>query len=80
MSVMGIKDFLLWCLALNYGFLLLWFAAFTFAHDGLFKLHGRWFRLSEVQFDSIHYAAMAVYKVGVLLFNLVPYLALLIVE
>jgi len=80
MSVMDIKDFLLWCLALNYGILLLWFAAFTFAHDGLYKLHGRWFRLTEAQFDSIHYAAMAVYKVGVLLFNLVPYLALLIVE
>jgi len=31
------------------------------------------------QFNSIHYAVMAVYKIGVLLFNLVPYMALLIV-
>ncbi len=80
MSLETLQDFLLWCLALNYGFLLLWFAIFTLAHDGLYELHGRWFRLTEAQFDSIHYGAMAVYKLGVLLFNLVPYLALLIIS
>ena len=37
-------------------------------------LHGRWFRLSNEQFDTVHYAGMAVYKIGVLLFNLVPFL------
>jgi hypothetical protein len=31
------------------------------------------------QFDSIHYAGMAIYKIGIILLNLVPYVALLIV-
>jgi hypothetical protein len=31
------------------------------------------------QFDAIHYAAMAIYKIGIILFNLVPYAALIIV-
>lgn len=31
------------------------------------------------QFNTIHYAAMASCKIGVLLFNLVPYVAALVV-
>ena len=29
------------------------------------------------QFDALHYAGMSVYKIGIILFNLVPFLALL---
>lgn len=50
-----------------------------FAFRGPFHEFDRWFSLSREQFDSLHYAAMAVFKMGVLLFNLVPYLALRIV-
>ena len=73
------RDVLLWCTAINYGVLLCWFLVFVFAHDWMFRLHGRWFRLRVEQFDAIHYAATAVYKIGILLLNLVPYVALLIV-
>jgi len=45
---------------------------FVFAHDWMSRLHGRWFRLSPERFDSIHYAGMAVYKIGILLFNVAP--------
>lgn len=68
------------CLGINYGILVLCFLAFTLGHDSLYRLHTRWFRISVGQFDAIHYAAMAIfYKVGVILLNLVPYLALRIV-
>ena len=70
---------LLWCAVVNYGVLLCWFLAFRFAHGWMYRLHGRWFRISIEQFDAIHYAAMAIYKIGILLFNLVPYVALRIV-
>jgi len=74
-----LKDFLLWCTILNYLVLLLWFVVFSLAHDWIFKLHGRWFRLTAAQFDALHYGGMTVYKVGILLLNLVPYVALTIV-
>lgn len=45
----------------------------------MFKLHSRWFHMSEERFDGFHYSGMAVYKIGILLFNLVPYVALCIV-
>lgn len=79
MNVPFVSEFLLWCLVINYIILLGWFAAFVFAHGWMFGLHSRWFRLSEDRFDSIHYTGMAIYKIGILLFNLAPYIALCIV-
>ena len=68
--------FLLCSFAINYAILLIWFVVFVTARNGLRALHGRWFRLSDPAFDAIHYGGMAVYKIGILLFNLVPLLAL----
>ena len=79
MNHFPLDEFLLWCTILNYLVLLLWFLAFFLAHDWMFRLHGRWFRLTATQFDALHYGGMAVYKVGILLLNLVPYIALNIV-
>lgn len=79
MSIELARGVLLWCMVINYGVLLLWFLFFMFAHDWMLRFHGRWFRLQPEQFDAIHYTAMAIYKIGIILFNLVPYVALHIV-
>ena len=80
MSVTARIDFLVWCLVVNYVILLWWFGVFVFARGWMYRLHSRWFRISEERFDAIHYAGMAVYKIGVLLFNLAPLIALLIMS
>ena len=74
-----LSSFLLWCTIINYLILIVWFVAFSVAHEWMYKMHGRWFRLTNEQFDAIHYGGMAVYKIGVLLLNLVPLIALYIV-
>jgi hypothetical protein len=56
-----------------------WFLFFAFAHEWMHRLHARWFTLTAERFDAIHYAAMAIYKMGIILLNIVPYLALRIV-
>jgi hypothetical protein len=71
---------LLWCTVIDYGILLVWFLAFVYAHDWIQRLHGGWFRLSGDQFDALHYAGMTVFKVGIMLFNLVPLVVLSIVR
>ena len=76
MNIVWMKQFLLWNLLFNYAILLVWFGVFSWRHDWLLGLHRRWFHLTQAQFDAIHYAAMAVYKIGIVLFNLVPLLAL----
>jgi hypothetical protein len=71
---------LFWCGVINYGVLLLWFLVFLFAHNWIYLLHSRWFHFSVEQFDMLHYAGMSIFKIGILLFNVAPYLALNIVR
>ena len=79
MSITMALRFLLWCTVINYGLLLVWALLFLLAHDWMLRLHGRWFRLTVEQFDALHYAGMTLYKLAIILFNLVPYLALLMI-
>ena len=76
MNVEFTRNVLLLSLVINYCILLVWFLVFVFGHEWLRHFHGKWFRLSHEQFDTLHYGGMAVYKIGVLLFNLTPFLAL----
>jgi len=68
--------FLLSLVLINYIILMIWFLAIIFARDWIKQVHGKWFNLSDATFDAIHYGGMAVYKIGILLFNLVPLIAL----
>ncbi|MEP7206436.1 MAG: DUF6868 family protein [Casimicrobiaceae bacterium] len=79
MTMESLQALLGWCAVLNYAVLLAWFLAFWVAREPLRALHGPWFRLTDTHFDLAHYAAMAVYKVGILLLNIIPYAALRIV-
>lgn len=79
MTVEMIRETLLWCTIINAGMLLIWWFGFLMLHDMIHRLHGKWFKLSAEQFDAIHYAGMAFYKIAIFMFNLVPYIALNIV-
>ncbi len=80
MDVATIREALLWSAAINYGLLLWWFFMFVVAHDWMYGFHGKWFKIPVDRFDAIHYGSMGFFKIAILVFNLVPFLALLIVE
>ena len=46
----------------------------------LYKLQGRWFKLSVETFDAINYGSLAAYKIGIFLLNLVPLASLYLVS
>ena len=71
---------MIWCTVINYALLMVWFGVFVFAHDWLYRLHSRWFKISVPQFDAVNYGGMAVYKIGVMLFCLVPLVAMHLVH
>ncbi len=79
MNVETLTAFLGWCTLINFGLLLYWALFIIFAHDWTYRMHSRWFKLSTEKFDSLHYSLMGFFKMGVIIFNLVPYLALRIV-
>lgn len=76
MNYHHILHILIVCTLFNYAVLILWFAVFTFAHDWLYRLHSRWFKIPVETFDTIHYAGLAIYKIGILLFNIAPLVAM----
>ncbi len=79
MTVELIAAMLGWCTLINFGLLIWWFLFATIAHDWTYRLHTKWFKISQERFDAIHYSLMGIFKMGVIVFNLVPYLALRIV-
>jgi len=70
------RTVLAWCAGINFGILLIWSGGFVFAHDWLYRMHSRRFKLSVETFDAIHYGGLSLYKIGILLFNVVPLIAL----
>ena len=80
MNTENLKKMLAWSAVVNYVILIIWFVAFIVAHDWIRDVHTRWFKLSAEQFDLANYMGMSIYKIGVLLFNITPYLALRIVD
>ena len=79
MTLESLRDVFMWCTIINYGILLVWFLVFAFAHDWMFALHSKWFKLRLEQFDAIHYSVMAGFKILILIFNLAPWVAFWIV-
>lgn len=73
------RSMLAWCSVINIGLLLLWWVLFLLAHDWMYRMHSTWFKIPVDRFDAIHYGGLGLFKIGILLFNVVPYLALRIV-
>ena len=79
-SVETIHAVLGWCTIMNFALLMVWFLFFVFAHNWLYRFHSSMFKMPEETFNAIHYGAMAVFKLAILMFNFAPYVALLIVR
>jgi len=46
----------------------------------MYLFHDRWFYLSVEQFDMLHYAGMSIFKLGIILLNVLPGIVLRIVR
>ena len=79
MTLETVRDALMWCFLINMGLLLWWAAFLTLAHDWVYRMHSKWFKLPVEKFDAIHYTGMLFFKIGIFVFYVVPYCALLIV-
>lgn len=79
MSLEQIREALGWCVVIDIGLLLWWWAFISLAHDFVYRMHTRWFRMTVEQFDAIHYAGIALLKLMAFVLHVVPWLALVIV-
>lgn len=80
MTIEIARNFFLWCSIINYAVLLVWALPFAFWHDGLYRWWCRWARISPEQFDMLNIGGISIYKIAIIVFNIVPCIALYLVR
>ncbi len=79
MSIQTLTSFFMWCTIINGGLLALWTSMFMLAPDMVYRTQSKWFPIPRETFDMVMYAFLGLFKIVFLVFNAVPYVALLIV-
>ena len=54
----------------------LWFFLFLVGGDWIYRIHSRWFEITKRDFDLMNYFGMALLKISILTFFLIPYLSI----
>ncbi len=80
MTLETARSFFLWCSIINYAMLIIGFGFCILLRDRVYPLWSRWFRLSTEQFDMLIFGSLILYKTGVILFNVVPCIALYLIK
>ncbi len=68
-----------WCTIINVALFILSAIMFIAAPDFIYNAHGQLFHMPREVFDVVLYSFLGLYKIVILVFNLVPYVALRIV-
>ena len=79
MDVQMLTDVLMWCMVLNGALLIVSFLFCAFAGDWVFQMHRKWFPMPRETYNVVIYSFLGSFKILVLIFNVVPYVALRIV-
>jgi len=72
--------FFMWCAVMNAGLLILMSLILTFAGEWIYRLHAKLFPMPRETFNAVIYSFLGLYKIVFLVFNIVPYVALLIMK
>lgn len=76
MTMAQLTSFLGWCTAINIALLAVSWLSQALFRDAIANLAGKMFGISREAYGAAYLAAFANFKVLVVVFNLVPYLAL----
>ena len=80
MNIEILTDFFMWCTILNIGLMMLSSVMLMTIGDLAYKIHTKWFPMSRETFNVVIYSFLGLYKVLIFVFNIVPWLALLIMK
>ncbi len=79
MNLPTLTTFFMWCSIINGSLLILWTAFSVFAPDLVYRTQSKWFPIPRETFNVVIYSFLGLFKIAFLVFNVVPYVALLIV-
>jgi hypothetical protein len=75
MDMFTIKTVFMWCTIINLLLLTLSFLVCAFAGNWIYQMHSKWFPISREAFNVAIYSFLGLFKILVLVFNLVPWIA-----
>jgi hypothetical protein len=79
MDIQILTRFFMWCTIINGSLLVLWTVSCIVAPDLVYRTQNRWFPIQRETFNVVIYSFIGTFKIFFLVFNAVPYAALLIV-
>lgn len=80
MDIQKLISFFKWCTIINGVLLVYSVIMLVWLPDFIYDFHGQMFSLSRESFDVIIYAFIGLYKIFFIVFNVVPWAALVIVR
>ncbi len=79
MDIEAFTRFFMWCTIINGALLVLWTIMLILAPNLVYRTQSKWFPIPQATFDVVIYSFLGLFKIFFLTFNVVPYVALLIV-
>ncbi len=79
MDIQTLTTFFMWCTIINGAVLVFWITMCIFAPDLVYRTQSKWFPIPRETFNVVIYSFLGLFKIIFLIFNVVPYVALLIV-
>lgn len=79
MDIETVRAFLMWCTIVNVGMLTFSSLLCTFGGNFVYRAHSRWYPMPRETFNVVLYAFIGLYKIVVIVFFLVPYIAISII-
>lgn len=79
MTIQMLTAFFMWCTIINSALLIFSTIMIIPAQDLVYRIHSKWFSISREAFNVAVYSFLGLFKIAILVFNVVPYIALLII-
>ncbi len=74
------REILMWCTIFNASLLTLWTFMFMFYNEWNYRMLQKVAPISKETFYVLHYGFVGFFKLNIFLFNIVPWIALLIID
>jgi hypothetical protein len=80
MDIVTLTRFFMWCTIINGGVLSSWTIFFLFAPNLVYRTQCKWVNISQENFTVVMYVFLGLFKIMFLIFNVVPFIVLLIIS
>ena len=80
MDIQTLTTFFMWCVIMNGALLVLWTTMCILAPDLVYRTQSKWFPIPRETFNVVMYSVLGLFKVLVIVFVIIPSVALLIMR